>query len=141
MSENNEGRRSDRGFSLIELIVVLVILGLLAAVVGPKVIGKLAQSKNGIAKIQITELEGALEAFTFDMGRYPTTAEGLDALVHNPGNTDAWVGPYLKKALPVDPWTRPYQYRCPGQHGDVDIYSFGADGIEGNEDDVCNWKQ
>jgi general secretion pathway protein G len=142
MSDKLEDRRSERGFSLIELIVVLVILGLLAAVVGPKVMGKLKDSKNRIAKIQITELEGAVEAFSFDMGRPPTTAEGLDALVRNPTSTDSWAGPYLKKALPVDPWQRPYQYRCPGQHGDdFDILSLGADGTEGNEDDIGSWKQ
>jgi general secretion pathway protein G len=141
MPEKSENRRSEKGFSLIELIVVLVILGLLAAIVAPKVAQKLGQSKTQIAKIQIAELEQTLEAFMFDLGRYPTSAEGLDALVHNPTSGDSWAGPYLKKALPMDPWGKPYQYRCPGQHGDFDIYSVGPDGADGNEDDVCSWKQ
>ncbi|MBN1571096.1 MAG: type II secretion system major pseudopilin GspG [Acidobacteria bacterium] len=135
-----EERRSEKGFSLIELIVVLVILGLLAAVVAPNVYNKLAKGKDQIAKIQIKELEGALQLFSFDVGRYPESAEGLEALVRNPGNMDSWKGPYLAKALPADPWGRPYAYRCPGTHLDFDLFSFGADGTEGNEDDICNWK-
>jgi general secretion pathway protein G len=132
-------RRPERGFSLIELIVVLVILGLLAAVVAPRVYDKLAKGKEQIAKIQIKELEGALQLFSFDMGRYPTTSEGLDSLVHNPGNVESWRGPYLAKDLPKDPWGKPYIYRCPGQHGDFDIFSNGPDGVEGGEDDVTSW--
>jgi general secretion pathway protein G len=140
MSENIENRRSEKGFTLIELIVVLVILVLLAAVVAPKVFNKLAKGKDQIAKIQITEIEGAIQLFAFDMGRNPTTAEGLESLVQNPGNIDSWKGPYLAKALPKDPWGRPYAYRCPGNNGDYDLFSFGADGTEGNEDDICSWK-
>jgi len=140
MVMNFEDRRSEKGFTLIELIVVLVILGLLAAVVVPNVYKKLATGKDQIAKIQIKEIEGALQLFSFDMGRYPESAEGLDALVRNPGNVDSWKGPYLSKALPMDPWGRPYAYRCPGTHADFDLYSFGADGLEGNEDDICSWK-
>ncbi len=140
MSMSSEDRRTEKGFTLIELIVVVVILGLLAAVVVPRVVDKLATSKDKIAKMQITELEGALELFSFDMGRYPSTAEGLDALVRNPGSSDSWKGPYLKKEVPKDPWGRPYVYRCPGSHGDFDIISFGADGAEGGEDDICSWK-
>jgi general secretion pathway protein G len=139
MSVNCENRRSEKGFSLIELIVVLVILGLLAAVVAPNVYKKLSQGKDQIAKIQIKEIEGALQLFSFDMGRYPNTGEGLDSLVRNPG-TDSWKGPYLAKELPKDPWGRPYQYRSPGLHGDFDLYSFGADGAEGGDDDICSWK-
>jgi general secretion pathway protein G len=135
-----KGGRSEKGFSLIELIVVLVILGLLAAVVAPNVYNKLAKGKDQIAKIQIKEIEGALQLFSFDMGRNPDTAEGLESLVRNPGNSDSWKGPYLAKALPHDPWGRPYAYRCPGNHGDYDLFSFGADGTEGNEDDICGWK-
>ena len=140
MFKKYEGGRSEKGFTLIELIVVLVILVLLAAVVAPKVFNKLAKGKDQIAKIQITEIEGAIQLFSFDMGRNPTTAEGLESLVQNPGNNDSWKGPYLAKALPHDPWGRPYAYRCPGNNGDYDILSFGADGTEGNEDDVCSWK-
>ena len=139
MSENWMDRKSEKGFSLIELIVVLVILALLAAVVAPRVMDKLAKSKDKIAKIQIAEFEGALQMFSFDMARYPTSAEGLEALAQNPGTSDSWRGPYLGKALPLDPWDRPYAYRYPGLHGDFDIFSFGADGAEGGDDDVCNW--
>ena len=140
MSINLGDRRSERGFSLIELIVVLVILGLLAAVVAPKVYDKLAKGKDQIAKIQIKEIEGAIQLFSFDMGRNPNSAEGLESLVRNPGNADSWKGPYLAKAVPMDPWGKPYIYRCPGTHGDFDLYSPGADGTEGTDDDICNWK-
>ena len=137
-------RRSEKGFSLIELIVVLVILGLLAAVVGPRVYDKLAKGKQQIAKIQIKEFEGALQLFSFDIGRYPSSSEGLDALVHNPGNLEAWKGPYLQKSeLPKDPWGKPYVYRCPGQHGDFDLLSYGPDGVEGGEGenaDIVSWQ-
>jgi general secretion pathway protein G len=140
MSRDSKNRRSEKGFSLIELIVVLVILGLLAAVVGPKVYDKLAKGKDQIAKIQIKEIEGAIQLFAFDLGRNPDAGEGLEALVRNPGSMDSWKGPYLAKALPADPWGHAYLYRNPGQHGDYDLYSTGADGTEGNEDDICNWK-
>ena len=140
MSMGYDNRRSEKGFSLIELIVVLVILGLLAAVVAPNIYNKLAKGKDQIAKIQIKEIEGAIQLFSFDMGRDPNSAEGLDALVRNPGNSDSWKGPYLAKSLPQDPWGRPYAYRCPGTHGDYDLFSLGADGIEGNDDDICSWK-
>jgi general secretion pathway protein G len=134
-------RNSAKGFSLIELIVVLVILGLLAAVVAPRVYDKLAKGKDQIAKIQIKEIEGALQLYSFDLGRFPDSSEGLEALVRNPGNMDSWKGPYLSKnELPNDPWGRPYLYRCPGTHGDFDLFSAGSDGSEGNEDDICNWK-
>jgi general secretion pathway protein G len=135
-------RKSEKGFSLIELIVVLVILGLLAAVVAPRVWDKLAKGKEQIEKIQLKELEAALQLFAFDMGRYPSSAEGLDALIHNPGNAEAWKGPYTQKGtLPKDQWSKPYTYRCPGMHNnDYDLFSFGPDGAEGGEDDICNWK-
>jgi general secretion pathway protein G len=136
----NEDRRSEKGFSLIELIVVLVILGLLAAVVGPSVFKHLATGKEKIARIQIKELEGGLQLFSFDLGRFPNTAEGLDALMRNPGNAEAWKGPYLNKELPKDPWGKPYVYRSPGMHGDYDLYSCGPDGADGGDDDICSWK-
>lgn len=138
----DEKRRRNRGFSLIELIVVLVILGLLATVVGPSIMERLSRGKAEIAKIQIDQLEGALGLFRFDVGRYPSSAEGLNALIQNPG-MDNWSGPYLNKAsLPKDPWGRDYQYRAPGQFGDYDLYSLGADGVEGGEgdnQDVTSW--
>lgn len=137
-------RKRERGFSLIELIIVLVILGLLAAVVGPKVYDKLARGKAEIAKIQIKEIEAALQLFSFEIGRYPNSNEGLEALVRNPGNLESWKGPYLNKSeLPNDPWGKPYVYRCPGQHGDFDLFSYGPDGVEGGEGenaDIVSWK-
>jgi general secretion pathway protein G len=138
-----DSRRNQKGFSLIELIVVLVILGLLATVVGPRVINKIGQSKAAIAKVQVADFEGALDMFRLDVGRYPTTAEGLSALIQNPGLQN-WSGPYLKKnTLPKDPWTRDYQYRSPGDHGgDYDLWSTGADGTEGGDGDnadVTSW--
>ncbi|HSW39435.1 MAG TPA: type II secretion system major pseudopilin GspG [Acidobacteriota bacterium] len=133
-------RKSDRGFSLIELIVVLVILGLLAAVVGPRVFDHLARGKDQIARIQIKEIEGALQLYSLDMGRLPTSAEGLESLVSNPTGSDSWKGPYLSKAVPKDPWDRSYIYRHPGMHGDFDLLSMGADGIEGNENDITSWQ-
>lgn len=140
MSMSIKERKSEKGFTLVELIVVVVILGLLAAVVGPKLYDKLAKSKEQIAKIQIKELESALQMYAFDLGSYPTTAEGMDSLVRNPGNLDAWKGPYLtKNELPNDPWGKPYIYRCPGQHGDYDLISLGPDGVE-SDDDPASWK-
>lgn len=136
-------RKSQGGFSLIELIVVLVILGLLATVVGPKVMSRLSQGKTEIARIQIDQFDGALGLFRFDVGRYPTTAEGLQALVENNSGIQNWGGPYLdKRTLPNDPWGREYQYRSPGQNGEYDLWTNGADGIEGGEgenSDVTSW--
>lgn len=137
-----EDRKNNRGFSLIELIVVLVILGLLATVVGPQVMDRLGRGKAEIAKLQIDQLEGALGLYRFDVGRYPTTSEGLRALVSDPG-VQNWSGPYLdKQTLPKDPWGREYEYRSPGQYGDFDLYSLGADGVEGGDDDnadITSW--
>jgi len=142
MDGNVKTSRRNRGFSLIELIVVLVILGLLATVVGPKVMDRLGRGKSEIAKLQIDQLEGALGLLRFDVGRYPTTSEGLAGLIDNPG-IENWAGPYLdKRTLPKDPWGREYQYRAPGQYGDFDLYCLGADGVEGGEDDsadVTSW--
>ncbi len=130
------------GFSLIELIVVLVILGLLAGVVGPRVWDKVGQSKAKIARIQIEQFANALGLFRFDIGRYPTSSEGMHALVISPG-TSNWSGPYLdKKALPKDPWNRDYKYRSPGNQGEYDLWSLGADGAEGGEKDnadITSW--
>ena len=141
MSVFTETRNSEKGFTLIELIVVLVILGLLAAVVVPNITKHLSKSKEQIARIQVSELEGSLHMFAFDVGRYPTNAEGLEALVSNPGNLESWKGPYINKALPMDPWGKPYVYRNPGTHGtEFDLLSLGSAGVEGQGNEIGNWK-
>ena len=133
---------SQKGFTLIELLVVMVILGLLAAFVGTDFLKHIGTSKQKAAKTQIEMFGTALDSFRLSVGRYPTTAEGMDALRKNPG-LDLWDGPYLKKDVPMDPWGRPYIYKCPGDHGDYDLVSLGADGQEGGEGenaDVVCWK-
>ena len=141
MSIVQKSRASETGFTLIELIVVLVILGLLAAVVVPNITKHLATSKEKIARIQIKELEGALQMFAFDLGRYPNNSEGLEALVSNPGGLEAWKGPYVNHAIPMDPWGKPYMYRCPGAHdNEYDLFSYGPSGVEGQGADIGNWK-
>lgn len=125
---------SENGFTLIELLVVLAILGLLAGLVGPKVLNQLGGAKSKTALVQIHDIEQALELFKLDVGRYPKQQEGLESLVVNPGAVSGWNGPYLKKgALPMDPWGKSYQYVSPGRNADVDITSLGADGAPGGE--------
>ncbi len=133
--------RDKRGFTLIELLVVMVILGMLAALVGPRLFGHVGKSKQSTAKTQIEMLGQALDAYRLDVGRYPNTTEGLTALITNPG-AEGWNGPYLKKGVPNDPWGKPYQYQSPGQHGDYDLFSYGADGAaggDGENKDVDSW--
>jgi general secretion pathway protein G len=135
--------RGQRGFSLIELLVVIIILGLLAGLVGPRLFGRVGQSKQAAAKAQIELLGAALDQYRLDVGSYPPTAIGLDGLVRNP-NVPNWDGPYLKKnAVPNDPWGKPYVYKCcPGDHGEYDIVSYGADGTPGGEGenaDATSW--
>jgi len=131
------------GFTLVELLVVLAILGLLAGLVGPRVLNQLGGAKSKTANVQIKDFEQALELYKLDVGRFPSAEEGLDALVRKPASGVGWNGPYLKRNdIPNDPWGRPYQYALPGQHGEVDIYSFGADGAAGGDGenaDVGNW--
>lgn len=134
---------SSHGFSLIELLVVIIILGLLAGLVGPRLFGRVGQSKQAAAKAQIELFGAALDQYRLDVGSYPASGAGLEALVRNPGASN-WNGPYLKKNLvPADPWGKPYQYKCcPGDHGDYDIWSLGADGAPGGEGenaDVTSW--
>ncbi len=140
-------REKTSGFTLLELLVVLIILGLLAALVGPRLIGKVGKAKREIAKSQIALLESALDQYRLDVGRYPTTEEGLEALINPPADEELrakWQGPYLKKRkIPKDPWGHPYQYRCPGEHGDYDLWSYGADGQPGGSGenaDITNWE-
>jgi len=134
--------RSARGFTLLELLVVLVILGLLVGVVAPRFFGQVGKSEVQVAAAQIRSLADALDQYRLDVGRYPTTEQGLVALNTQPAGVTRWRGPYLKKAVPNDPWGNPYQYRAPGEHGEVDLYSFGSDGQPGGTGDaadITNW--
>ncbi len=120
------------GFTLLELLVVIVIIGLLAAYVGPKYFAQLGKSEVTVAKAQIEAFEKSLDTYRLDVGRYPNSDEGLAALLTAPPTAGAkWNGPYLKKAVPLDPWGHPYQYRSPGTKGEYDIISLGKDGQPG----------
>ncbi|MFK8050477.1 MAG: type II secretion system major pseudopilin GspG [Halioglobus sp.] len=131
------------GFTLMELLVVLAILGLLASLVGPQVLNTLGGAKVKTAGIQIKDLEQALEMYKLDTGRFPSTEEGLDALVKKPSRASGWNGPYLKSDVPPDPWGRDYHYKYPGDRGELDIYTYGQNGEsggEGEDSDVGNWQ-
>lgn len=132
------------GFTLIELMVVLVILGLLAGLVGPRVMKHLEESKSRAARLQVEDLTAALELYYLDLGQYPTTEEGLSVLVQAPAGSDRWNGPYLRKRhVPQDPWGHNYHYRAPGDENPFDLYSLGADGQEGGEGenrDILHWE-
>ena len=130
------------GFTLIELLIVVIILGVLAGLVGPRLFGRVGQSRQAAARVQIELLGAALDQFKLDVGRYPSSQEGLQALQQSPGNAPGWEGPYLKKDVPRDPWGNPYQYRSPGEHGEYDLVSLGSDGAPGGEGeatDVTSW--
>jgi general secretion pathway protein G len=143
MNKTREKRRHrEKGFTLIEILVVMVIITLLASLVAPRLFPKLGKGKQSAAKAQIELLEQALDQFRLDTGRYPTTQEGLSVLVADQ-NIEKWEGPYLKKGLPNDPWNKPYQYQCPGTHGEYDLFSYGRDGAiggEGEDKDVVSWE-
>jgi len=136
-------KRGEKGFTLIEVLIVMVILGLLAALVAPRMFGKVGKSRQKAAKAQIALFETALDTYRLDVGKYPTTEQGLEALREKPEDAERWDGPYLPKEIPADPWGHAYVYRSPGENGDVDIISLGGDGKEGGEgedEDVVNWK-
>lgn len=130
------------GFTLIELLVVLVILGLLAGLVGPRVLNQLGGAKSKTAKAQIHDLEQGAELFKLDVGRFPSSEEGLAALNAKPASAPGWNGPYLKKEIPKDPWSKDYSYVSPGKRADIEIFTLGADGAPGGDGenaDVGNW--
>lgn len=141
----DKSRAAERGYTLLELLVVMAILGLLAGLVAPRVIKYLSSSKSGAAYLQTRNLSSALDLYRLDVGRYPSRDEGLEALVHKPKASDQWSGPYLNNESGiVDPWGRKFVYRIPGQHGEFDILSYGADGAEGGEGedaDVHGWEK
>ena len=131
------------GFTLIELMIVLFILGLLAALVAPRLMGRVGKAKQKTAQAQMQMLATALDLFSLDVGRYPTDEEGLKVLYQKPDSLPAWAGPYLNKDVPKDPWGHQYAYKCPGEHSPYDLFSLGADGQaggEGENTDITNWE-
>src|ERR1700704_5876933 len=124
-------RSASAGFTLLELLVVVVIIGLLAGFVAPRYFGQVGKSEVSVAKAQIDALEKALDQYRLDTGHYPSAELGLNALVEQPASEPQWRGPYLRKGVPLDPWGKPYAYRVPGQKGDFDLLSFGKDGQPG----------
>ncbi len=140
----NKNIKKSIGFTLIELLVVLAIIGLLAGLVGPQVMDRLSGAKTGATKVQIEDLAGALDIYKLDVGNYPSSGEGLKALIENTSSIRGWNGPYLSKnKIPLDPWNNEYHYASPGEHGRFDIYSLGADnaaGGEGGDQDVNSWE-
>ena len=142
---NNISRLSllrQQGFTLLELLVVMVIIGLLAGYVGPKYFAQIGKSEIKATRAQIDALEKALDQYRLDVGRYPNTEQGLNALMKQPAGESRWQGPYLRKDVPLDPWGTAYQYRQPGEHGEFDLFSFGKDGKAGGDGeaaDITNW--
>lgn len=135
-------KRTMKGFTLLELLVVMVIIGLLAGLVAPRYFGQIGRSQVKIAAAQIDSLDKALIQFRLDTDRFPTTEENLNALNESPTDAIGWAGPYLKKQVPMDPWGRPYVYKSPGEHGDFDLLTLGKDGTAGGtaeNSDISNW--
>ncbi len=142
---NERSRRNRRaaGFTLLELLVVLVILGLLGGLVAPRFLGQADKAKPKTAKVQIENIGASLDMYRLEVGRYPGSDEGLAALSEAPADAANWNGPYMKKAVPKDPWGNEYIYKAPGDHGDYDLYSTGADSAEGGEQldkDINSWE-
>ncbi len=137
-------KQAEKGFTLLELLVVLGILALLAGIVAPRVMQQMDKAKTQAARVQIEDLSASLDMYKLDVGKYPTTEQGIAALVTKPADSKRWNGPYLRKAkLPQDPWLQAYRYASPGQHGRFDLYSFGSDGKEGGEgedQDINSWE-
>ncbi len=140
---NVKCQMSKKGFTLIELMLVVIIIGVLVAMVAPRLAGRSKQAKITAAKADIeANIAVALELFELDNGRYPTSEEGLNALRGKPSDLESWRGPYIKKRIPVDPWGNSYQYKCPGEHGDdYDLFSCGPDRVVGGGDDITNWEE
>jgi len=135
--------KGERGFTLIELLVVVVIIGLLAGLVAPRYFGQVGKSNVNVARAQIDALGKALDQYRLDVGSYPSTDQGLQALVSQPDGLERWQGPYLQRQVPYDPWGRPYVYKAPGEHGDYDLSSYGADGKPGGTGeniDIKSWE-
>ena len=133
---------SSTGFTLLELLVVMVNIGLLAGYVGPKYFGQIGKSEIKVARAQLDALEKALDQYRLDTGHYPAPESGLAALIQKPPNEAKWDGPYLKKIVPMDPWGRSYIYKVPGEHGEYDLVSYGKDGQPGGTgeaSDIVNW--
>lgn len=131
-----------RGFTLLELLVVMVIIGLLASFVGPRLFAQIGKSETKVARAQLDALEKALDQYRLDIGRYPSSEQGLVALMEQPSGLARWSGPYLKKTVPQDPWGHPYVYKSPGDHGEFDLLSYGKDGQPGGAgeaEDITNW--
>ena len=143
-SEINMQDKSSReqGFTLLELLVVMVIIGLLAGYVGPKYFDQIGKSETKTAWAQIDALGKALDQYRIDNGHYPTSEQGLNSLTQMPNDEPKWAGPYLLKKVPLDPWGKPYLYKSPGENGEYDLYSFGKDGVVGgtkDAQDIVSW--
>ncbi|MDR9500587.1 MAG: type II secretion system major pseudopilin GspG [Desulfurivibrionaceae bacterium] len=141
--ECKQSRAANQGFSLLELMAVMVILGLIATIAVPQYYNQVRKAKQQTAKTQIEMLMTAMSSYRLDVGDFPTQNQGLEALINDPG-VEGWDGPYLaKKNLPKDPWGRDYKYRNPGQHGDIDIFTLGRDNEEGGDKedkDIGSWQ-